>query len=346
MVADINLDVRGYSQEAGMAVYRQILDRLQAVPGVAAAGAARVTVLSGGARTVSISVDGQRIREDGANGLDVRTNVVSDGYLRALGIPILRGRDFTRDDGPASVPVAIVSESLAARLWPGLEPLGQTLGDGEDTASVVGVVPDTVYLSAVERNPPPFFYVPLAQNYEAGVGLHVRTTNGDPLALLPAIRAAVHDVDPRVAVARPQRLREVFDQSISGKRMMATLVGAFGALALLLATVGVYGIMEHVATQRQGEIGIRLALGAAPSSIFGLILGEGLRLVAIGTAIGLTAAFATTRYIQTLLFGVDPVDAATFIAVSLVLTATATLACLIPARRAMKVDPVVAFRTR
>ena len=344
MVADINLDVRGYSQEAGLAVYRQILDRLQAAPGVAAAGAARVTVLSGGARTVSISVDGQRIREDGANGLDVRLNVVSDGYLRALGIPIARGRDFTADDGPASVPVAIVSESLAARLWPGLEPLGRIIGDGEDTASVVGVVPDTVYVSAIERNPPPFFYVPLAQNYESGVGLHVRRTDGDPLALLPAIRAAVHDVDRRLAVARPQRLRDIFEQSIASQRMMATLVGAFGALALLLATLGVYGIMEHAAAQRRPEIGIRLALGAAPSSIFGLILGEGLRLVGIGTAIGLTAALATTRYIQTLLFGVDPVDAPTFAAVSLVLTATATLACLIPARRAMKVDPVVAFR--
>ena len=126
MVADINLDVRGYSQEAGLAVYRQILDRLQAAPGVAAAGAARVTVLSGGARTVSISVDGQRIREDAANGLDVRVNVVSDGYLGALGIPILRGRDFTPADGPASAPVAIVSESLAARLWPGIDPLGQS----------------------------------------------------------------------------------------------------------------------------------------------------------------------------------------------------------------------------
>ena len=156
----------------------------------------------------------------------------------------------------------------------------------------------------------------------------------------------MHDVDPRLAVARPQRLRDVFEQSIASQRMMATLVGAFGALALLLAAVGVYGIMEHVAAQRRAEIGIRLALGATPSSIFGLILGEGLRLVGIGTAIGLTAAFATTRYIQTLLFGVEPVDAATFVAVSLILTATATLACLIPARRAMRVDPVVAFRTR
>jgi predicted permease len=346
LVADVNLDVRGYSQEAGQAVYRQILERLRSVPGVAAAGAARVTVLSGGARTVSVTLDGQRIREDLANSLDVRLNVISDGYLQTLGIPILRGRDFTTADGPAAERVAIVSQALAARLWPGRDAIGQPVGDGSTSAIVVGVVPDTVYRSALEREAPPFYYVPLGQNYEAGVGLHVRAVDGDPLALLPSIRATVHDVDSRLAVARPQRLRDVFDQSIASQRMMATLVGAFGALALLLAVVGVYGIMEHVATERRAEIGIRLALGAAPGSIFGLILGEGLRLVGIGTAIGLTAALATTRYLQTLLFGVDPVDAATFVAVSLVLTATATLACLIPARRAMKVDPVVAFRTR
>jgi putative ABC transport system permease protein len=346
MVADINLDVRGYSQEAGGVVYRQILERLRSAPGVAAAGAARVTVLSGGARTVSVSLDGQRIREDLGNNLDVRLNVISDGYLQALGIPVLRGRDFPPADSPQSMQVAIVSQSLAARLWPGQEPLGKAIGDGVTSDTVVGVVPDTVYRSALEREAPPFYYVPLAQNYEAGVGLHVRAVDGDPLALLSTVRSVVHDVDPRVAVARPQRLRDVFDQSIASQRMMATLVGAFGALALLLAVVGVYGIMEHVATQRRAEIGIRLALGAGPASIFSLILVEGLRLVGIGTAIGLTAAFATTRYIQTLLFGVDPLDATTFIAVSIVLTATATLACLIPARRAMRVDPLVAFRER
>jgi putative ABC transport system permease protein len=345
LVADVTLDVRGYSQEAGDAVYRQILERLRTAPGVAAAGAARITVLSGGARTVAVSLDGQRVREDGANGLDVRVNVVSDGYLTTLGIPILRGRDFTPADGRTAPRVAIVSQSLAARLWPNQDPIGRPVGDG-NMSTVVGVVPDTVYRSALEREPPPFYYIPLAQNYEGGVGLHVRAVDGDPLALLPAVRAAVRDVDPRLAVARPQRLADIFEQSIASQRMMATLVGAFGALALLLAAVGVYGIMEHVATQRRGEIGIRLALGAAPGSIFSLILGEGLRLVGIGTAIGLTAALATTRYIQTLLFDVDPIDATTFIAMSLVLTATATLACLIPARRAMRVDPVVAFRGR
>jgi predicted permease len=344
MVADINLDVRGYSQEAGGGVYRQILERLRSAPGVTAAGAARITVLSGGARTVSVSLDGQQIREDLGNNLDVRVNVISDGYLQALGIPLLRGRDFTAGDGPNAMRVAIVSRSLANRLWPGQDALGRAIGDGVTSNTVVGIVPDTVYRNALEREPPPYYYVPLAQNYEAGVAIHVRSAEGDPLALLPAVQAAVHDVDRRVAVARPQRLRDVFDQSISSQRMMATLVGAFGALALLLATVGVYGIMEHVAAQRRAEIGIRLALGAAPGSIFSLILGEGLRLVAIGTAIGLTAAFATTRYLQTLLFGVDPIDVTTFGAVSVVLAATAALACFVPARHAMSVDPAVALR--
>jgi putative ABC transport system permease protein len=242
--------------------------------------------------------------------------------------------------------VAIVSQALAARLWADQDPIGKPIGDGQTHAAVVGVVPDTVYRSALEREPPPFYYVPLAQNYEAGVGLHVRRAGGDPLALLSAIRTAVHDVDPRLAIARPQRLRDIFDLSISGQRMMAMLVGAFGGLALLLATVGVYGVMEHVAAQRRQEVGIRLALGAAPSSIFGLILGEGLRLVAIGTAIGLGAAFATTRYIQSLLFGVDAIDPATFIVVSLILAGTAALACLVPARRSMRVDPGLALRAR
>ena len=346
LVADVNLDVRGYSQEAGDAVYRQILERLRSAHGVSAAGAARITVLSGGARTVAVSLDGQPIREDLGNTLDVRINVISDGYLQTLGIPLLRGRDFSPADGPQSMRVAIVSQSLATRMWPGQDPLGRTIGGGVANTTVIGVVPDTVYRSALEREAPPFYYIPLAQNYEAGVALHVRAVEGDPLALLAAVRAVVHDVDPRLAVGRPQRLTDIFDQSIAGQRMMATLVGAFGALALLLAAVGVYGIMEHVATQRRGEIGIRLALGAAPGSIFSLILGEGLRLVGIGTAIGLAAALATTRYIQALLFDVDPIDATTFIAMSLVLTATATLACLIPARRAMRVDPVVAFRER
>lgn len=343
MVADINLDVRGYSQEAGAVVYRQVLDRLNAIPGVAAAGAARVAVLSGGARTTSLSLDGRPLARDGSNGFDVRVNIISDGYLAALGIPLLRGRDFTSADGATAPRVAIVSRSLATRLWPSEEPIGKSFGNTPVT--VVGVVPDTVYRNALEREPPPFFYMPLAQNYESGVTLHVRAAQGDPLALLPAVRAAVRGVDAAIVVARPQRLRSLFDQSIASQRMMATLVGLFGGIALVLAAVGLYGVMAHLAGQRRTEIGIRLALGARPATILTLILGEGLRLVAIGTLAGLAGAFAATRYVESQLFRVKATDPLTFVGVILLLIAVAMIACFIPARRAMRVDPAVALRS-
>ena len=344
MVADVNLDVRGYSQDAGAAVYRQILDRVAAIPGVSAAGAARVTVLSGGARTVSVSVDGRPVVRDGSNGIDVRANVVSDGYLAAMGIPLLRGRDFTTADDLKAPRVAIVSRSLGARLWAAEDPVGRTLMSGNTPYQVVGVVPDTVYRNALEREPPPFFYVALAQNYESGVTLHVRAAQGDPLTLLPGVRAAVRAVDPAIVVARPLRLRSVFEQSIASQRMMATLVGLFGLVALVLAAVGLYGVMAHLAGQRRTEIGIRLALGARPASILTLILNDGLRLVAIGAAIGLAAALGATRWLESQLFGVRPGDPLTFVIVCALLTAVAAVACLIPARRAMRVDPAVALR--
>jgi putative ABC transport system permease protein len=344
MVADINLDVRGYSQEAGLVAYGQILDRLRAIPGVAAAGAARVTVLSGGARTVSVSIDGRPVERDGSNSIAVRANIISDGYLDALGIGLLRGRDFTPADSATAPRVAIVSRSLAARLWPNEDPIGKTLVGGVPS-TVVGLVPDTVYRTALEREPPPFYYLPLAQNYESGVALHVRAASGDPLALLQSVRATVRSVDPAVVVARPQKLRSVFEQSIASQRMMATLVGLFGAIALMLAAVGLYGVMAHLAGQRRTEIGIRLALGANPASILRLILTEGMRLVLIGAAIGLGGAIVSTRWISSQLFGVRPADPLSFVAGCALLMTVAVFACLIPARRAMRVDPAVALRS-
>ena len=344
LVADINLDVRGYTEDAGQVAYQQILDRLRATPGVATAGAARVTVLSGGARTVSVSVDGRPLLPDASNGLDVRVNVISDGYLDALRIPVLRGRDFTDADGPTTLRVSIVSRSLAARLWPNDDPIGKQLITRGTPTTVVGLVPDTVYRNALEREPPPFYYLPLAQNYESGVTLHVRASQGDPLMLVPGVRAAVRAVDPLVVVARPQRLRNLFDLSIASQRMMATLVGLFGGIALLLAAVGLYGVMAQLAGQRRTEIGIRLALGAHPRAILSMILSEGLSLVALGAIIGLLAAFAASRWVESQLFGVRSTDPLTFAAVCLLLLASAVIACVIPARRAMRVDPAVALR--
>jgi putative ABC transport system permease protein len=343
MVADINLEVRGYSQEAGGVAYRQILDRLHETPGIAAAGAARVTVLSGGARTVSVSTDGRPLARDDSNAMDVRVNIVTDGYLDALGIPLLRGRDFLRSDTLEAPRVAIVSRLLAAKLWPNEDPIGKTLFGGEP-ATVVGVVADTVYRSALERDPPPYYYLPLAQNYESGVALHVRATRDDPLELLPAIRAAVRGVDPAIVVARPQRLRTVFEQSVASQRMMATLVGLFGTIALSLAAVGLYGVMTYLANQRRTEIGIRLALGASPTSILKLIVSEGMRLVGLGSAIGFFCAIVSTRWISSQLFGVQPTDPPSFATGCAILAIVATAACVIPARRAMRVDPSTALR--
>jgi predicted permease len=351
LVAYINLDVRGYSQEAGLAAYEQILSRIEAIPGVVAAGAARITVLSGGSRLTAISTDGRPPQQDGSNSIDVRVNVVSHRYLDAMNIPVVRGRSFAPLDRAGTPRVAIVSESLARRLWPDADPIGKALGGGNDggrafggnALQVIGVVPDTVYRSALERDPPPFFYNLLAQNYESGVALHVRAA-GDPMSLVPSIREAVRQIDSQLVVARPQLLRDVLDQSLSRERMMGTLVGFFGAIALILAIVGLYGVMAHLAGQRTTEIGIRLAMGAPPSSILTLLLGQGLRLVAIGSVLGLAGAFAGTRYLETQLFGIDPTDPLTFAGVCVVLAVAGLAACAIPARRAMRVDPVIALR--
>jgi putative ABC transport system permease protein len=344
LVAGVNLDVRGYAPDAGQTAYAQILERVRAIPGVEAAGAARVTVLSGGARTTTVSVDGLPLAPDGSNGIDVRANTITEGYLDVLGIPLLRGRNFEQTDRAGTTPVAIVSERLAARLHPGVDPIGRSVRLGARTVlQIVGVVRDTAYRSGIEQNAPPILYVPLAQNYESGMTFHVRSS-GDPLALVPSIRRAVQSVDPQLVLGRASTLRDLFGDSLDDQRLMATLVGVSAGLALLLAAVGVYGVMAHAASQRTSEIGIRLALGAGPGSILQLMLGEGLRLVLIGSLLGLAGAFAGVRYLEAQLFGVAPTDPLTFVLVSLTLLLAGLLASYVPARRAMRVNPSVALR--
>ena len=343
LVADINLDVRGYTQEAGLAAYEQILSRIEALPGVVAVGAARVMVLSGGARTTTISTDGRPPQQDGSNTLTARANVVTHRYLDAMRTPVVRGRSFDPSDRPGTQRVAVVSQSFAKRLWGNDDPIGRRFGSTSDQLQVVGVVPDTVYVNALERDSPPFFYTLLAQNYESGVSLHVRTA-GDPMSLVPSIREVVRQIDSQLVVARPQLLRDVLDQSLSRERMMGTLVGCFGAIALILAVIGLYGVMAHLTSHRTTEIGIRLAMGAQPASILGLLLAQGLRLVAIGTVLGLAGALVGTRYLESQLFGVTATDPLTFAGVCLLLLLAGLSACALPARRAMRLDPVIALR--
>jgi macrolide transport system ATP-binding/permease protein len=336
-----------YTPAVGQAFYAEVLNRLNEAPGVVAAGAARVTVLSGGSRTLPVSVDGQAPQPDRSNVIPVRANVVSERYLDAMGIPILIGRHFQATDLPSSQPVAIVSRSLAHRLWPNDNPIGKTLMwslVSPTSAAVVGVVPDTVYRSATDREPLPVYYLPLSQNYEAAVTLHVRT-DGDPMALLPTVRRIVSEVDPRVALVRPQRLEDQFRRSLVEERTMARFVGGLGAIALLLVAVGLYGVMAYATRQRTTEIGVRIALGATPTSILSMVVRRGLWLVLIGGAFGIVGALVAVRFVRALLFGVEPTDPVTWMVVSTLLMLVGLLACALPARRAMRIDPAAALRS-
>ena len=352
LVGSLNLEARGYFEggsrgaDAGLAVYEQILSRVETLPGVVAAAAARMTVLSGGARSTAVSTDGRPLERDNSNALGVRANVVSRRYFETMNLPILHGRSFDASDGPKTPRVTIVTKSLAERLWPHENPIGKPLRDENNhLLAIVGVVADTVYTTTLERERPPAYYLLLEQNYESGVALHVRAA-GSAMSLVPRIREAVQQVDSQLALERPQLLRDVLDRSLGRQRMMATLIGLFGALALILAVLGLYGVMAHVAAQRTTEIGIRLAVGAQPASIVTLLLGQGLRLLGIGVTIGLTVALVCTRYIEAQLFGVTATDPMTFVSGCVVLAGAGLTASLIPAVRAMRIDPTSALRQK
>lgn len=344
LVASVNLAAAGYTPVTGVAAYDQILTRVGAVPGVVTASAARVTVLSGGARSTEVSTDGRPFQSDRANALSVRANVITQRYFETLGIPILAGRPFDESDGAETRRVTIVTRSLAERVWPGADPLGRTLRDESNkTQLVVGVVPDTVYRGPLEGETRPTYYLLLAQNYEPGVALHVRGSVG-PGLLIAGIRDAVRKVDSRIAVDRPQLLSDVLDGSLSQPRMLATLVGLFGAITLALTVCGLYGVMAHIVAQRTPEIGVRLAMGARPTSVVAIVIRQALRLLGIGAIVGVIVALLATRYIESQLFGVTATDLLTFFVGLAVIAVSGLTASAIPALRAMRVDPVIVLR--
>ena len=342
LMVDVNLDVSGYSDSVGADVSRRVLDRAAAVPGVRAISAARAAVLSGVNRTVAVSTDGQPVAD--TNRLIARVNVVSAGYFESLGIRRIRGRGFSTVDTPDSPRVAIVTRSLADRLWPGSDPIGRPLVTGGGPLEVVGVVADNVYVSVMELAPPPAFYMPLSQNYEALFTLHARTSAGDAMSALAGIRAAVREIDPRIVVTRPRTLEDEFRRSIDNQRLVAAMIGLFGGLALLLTAMGLYGLMAFAVGQRTREIGVRMAFGANSASVVAMIARQGVRLVVVGASIGILLALGLSRLIRAQLFGVAPTDPLAFGAAIAVLLLVAAAGCVIPARRAARVDPLLALR--
>jgi putative ABC transport system permease protein len=273
-----------------------------------------------------------------------QVNTVTDGFFRTLEIPLLEGRDFDTRDQPASPPVVIVNRELARREWPNESPLGKRLMFlGPDVyATVVGVVGDVKQFTIGEP-PEPQVDAPMPQATGIFNSVVARTT-GDPMQLEKALRAAIWSVDPDQPVWKIRSLESLMARDTSGARFTVLLTGSFAVLALLLAAVGVYGVMSYVVAQRAREVGIRMALGGRRRQVVGMVLGRGLRLVGIATVLGVAAAIGASRLLRSMLFGVSATDLVTFVGVPLVLAAVAFVACWIPARRAARVDPMVALR--
>jgi putative ABC transport system permease protein len=326
------------------AFYQQLLERIRALPGVRSASLTSALPLQGGTNGTVI-VEGQPVPKNMWSSPLVEWDTVMPGYFHTLRIPLVRGRDFTAQDAEDKPQVAIINETMAHLFWPNQDPVGKRFSQDKDKPkwiTVVGVVGD-VREYGFEQPTAPEAYFPQSQNNRTYMVVVVRTA-AKPLSQLSAVTGAVHDLDSQLPVFEPRELTEVVSESSEQQRFVALLLGLFAGLALVLASVGIYGVISYSVVQRTHELGIRMALGAGRRDVLGMVFGEGLRLALYGLGAGLVGAFVLTRLMSSLLYGVRPTDPFTFALVPIVLIVVALAACYIPARRATKVDPMVALR--
>jgi len=334
-----------FRQQVGF--FKQVLDKCAALPGVNSVGAVSELPLSGAEEVNQFTVEGRPAPANKSDTPLADYRFADHNYFKAMEIPLKRGRHFTEQDNEAAPQIVIVGESLVRRFFPGEDPIGKRIrpGDADSQApwaSVVGVVADVKH-SGLDAQPRPQIYFPYTQKLWGHMTIVVRSFS-EPRALADNLRDAVWAIDKDQPVTDVKTLEQYMDDSVSQKRFSMLLLASFGVVALMLAAVGIYGVMSYLVTQRKHEVGIRMALGAQARDVLGLILWQGLKLILAGITFGLAAAFALTRLLSSLLFGVSSTDAVTFVSVSLLLTAVALVACFIPARRATKVDPLVALR--
>jgi predicted permease len=273
--------------------------------------------------------------------------VVSEDYFRAMGIPLREGRNFDERDNPGSPSVVILSASLARALFPNENALGKQVwmpGSGKDTPTVIGIVGDVKH-QGLDQDVSPQAYVPYRQSAVTNAMTIVVRTTGNPMTLASAVRNQLLAVDRDLPVAEMQTMEQRLANSVSSRRFNLVLLGLFSLLALTLAAVGVYGVVAYVAAQRTREIGVRMALGARRRDVLELILRQEMKFAGVGVLVGLAGAFAATRLLGSLLFGVSPNDPVTFVAAPLLLVTVALLACLVPALRAARIDPWAALRS-
>jgi predicted permease len=338
-----DVSLQGYNEERGRAFQKQVLERARALPQIENAALTDNLPLGLNYNDNTIYIEGSEFK--GASTLPIAIPFGSSpGYFDVMGIP-LRGRDFRDDENKLEHRVAIVNETFAKKFLNGADPIGRRFnwhGPDDPFFEIVGVVPAGKYNSLGE-DPKPAVYTPLYRDYNGGVTLVART-HGDPRAVLNDLRKLVHELDPSVSVYSMKTLRQHMGTSLFPARMAAIALGSFGVLALILAAVGIYGVMSHVVAGRTREIGLRMALGAQLSDVQKLILKQGMFLAAIGSLGGLMVALAGARMMKSLLYGVSSSDPITFACVALLLLNVALLACWIPARRASRVEPMIALR--
>jgi len=339
-----DLNLQGYDGARSKQFKRNLLERVRTVPGVSYAGLSNFVPLSLNINNNNVFVEGAP-QERGANIPSTMTSAASPGFVPALGVDLLEGRDFTDEDGDTRPRAAVVNEAFARRFWPGQSALGKRFSFQGVTGpwiEVIGVMRDGKYFSLGE-DPSPFIYVNLRPTDGSYLTLMVRTSS-EPQAVIGALRSEFHELDSNLPVYSVRTMTEHMALPLFPARVAATLLGSLGVLALILAAIGIFGVMSYAVSQRTREIGIRMALGADAARILRLVIGQGLKLILFGLAIGLLAAFAGTRLMSSLLYGVSATDTVTFGVIALLLTGVALLACYLPARRATRVDPMIALR--
>ncbi|HEX4230888.1 MAG TPA: ABC transporter permease [Bryobacteraceae bacterium] len=348
LVFSIDPRLSGYKTDRGLALYRGVLDRLRQLPGVSLVSVAGNGPLAGDESSTNITVEGYQARAD--ENMDADTNSVGADYFRTLGTPLVRGREIEERDQTSSAPVAVVNEAFVRRFLAGKDPIGKRMEKGSGgklDIEIVGVVKDAVNLNLREV-PKPTYYVPLEQSYAHTAAIPNATfflrTSGDTKALEKSVRALVRTFDQNLPVYNVATMKDVVNHSVYTDRMTAILASAFGALALLLAGVGLYGVVAYSVARRTTEIGIRLALGAQPGQVLRMVMREVILLTCAGLAVGLPGAYWLARLVASELYGVRPDDGTVFLLASLVMAGVAAAAGLIPALRAASVDPKTALR--
>ncbi len=326
---------------AGLRYYGQVLERARRFPGVESAALTDSLPPTAQADADTFTLEGQTLPPGEINPI-VTHATAGDGYFETMGVPLRRGRTFAGRDRAESTPVAIVSESMARRFFGGRDPVGMRLGYSGTWLTIVGVVGDVKYLG-LQKDSDAAYYLPFAQSYSTRMYLVVRT-NEDANALAQSLRRELQAVDPGVTLDRTVTMRQALASSTAQPRFDTMLLAVFAGIALALAAVGIYGVVAYSVAQRTHEIGVRMALGAAPSDVWGMVIGQAARMALAGIAIGVAGALGLTRLLGALLFGTSATDPLTFVAVAAVLLIVAMAAAFVPARRATRIPPVVTLR--